>query len=185
MNERGSTARAALWLIPALALVACTGSASNTPKGGDGGTNKLDGGSADTGGTASGATIKFCNALALEGNMNLRLIMKVGEPPVELVADSGNCSTPVGSACKPIPVGMHQVMVTDDKGEGFAMGSMTVMAGQQVIMVATLDDMSKPTVEGGALKAGFTCAMFDPFEAVPPGDGGSTPTPGGDAGAQD
>jgi len=175
MNERGSTARAALWLIPALALVACTGSAGNT---------KPDGGSVDTA-VAAGATIKFCNALALEGNMNLRLIMKVGEPPVELVADSGACSTPVNAACKPIPVGMHQVMVTDDKGEGFAMGSMTVMAGQQVIMVATLDDMSKPTVEGGALKAGFTCAMFNPFEAVPPGDGGSTPTPGGDAGAQD
>jgi hypothetical protein len=180
MKER-STARAALCLIPALALAACTGSASNSnAKPGDGGTtSKLDGGKGDSaggGGPVGGSAIKFCNALAREGNANLRLILKVGDPPVELIADSGGCSTTANAACKTVAPGMAlMVNITDDMDMPFATGMIDIAADKQYVMVATLDDTTgKPTVEGGSLKPGFSCAMFDPFMPGPAPDAGAS-----------
>jgi hypothetical protein len=186
MNERTSTMRAALTSILALTLAACTGSASGTKAGGSGGGGGGAGGSTgkDGGGlqikqdagappTGAGTPIKFCNALALEGNMNLRLILNIGEPAVKLTADSGGCSTMPGTACQTIPPGDHAVVVTDDAGEMIFSGMATIGAGEQWMVLATLDRMTmQPTLLGGALKAGYTCATIDPF-MPPPGDAGA------------
>jgi len=194
MNERSSTARAALTLIlSALALVACDGGSKNSTKtggsgGGAGGSGGKDGGGLtqpDAGGgggaTGAGTPIKFCNALALQGNQNLRLTLKLGEEPLLLSADSGGCSTAPGATCKTITPGIVKVVLADDADMPIAEGTVTIGAGEEWMVLATLDRMTmEPTVVGGALKAGYTCATLNPF--MPP-DGGTPNPPVGDAGA--
>jgi hypothetical protein len=67
--------------------------------GSGGGAGGGGGGSIGTGSTS----IKFCNALALQGNQNLKLTLNVAD--LVMVADSGTCSTPVGAACRTVAGG--------------------------------------------------------------------------------
>jgi hypothetical protein len=171
MNDRISAAGVALALILPLAL-ACNGSSDtkNTTGGKDAG--------ADAGPSAQ---LKFCNALALQGNGNLRLSLEVGDPPVVMTANSGECSTATGSPCKLVPVGMMvPVRLVDDMAEEVASGTVAIKAGEQWMMLATIGNNNLPTVIGGALKAQYTCSTVDPF-MIP--DGGVMEPPSPDAGA--
>ncbi|HXU83155.1 MAG TPA: hypothetical protein VN914_17290 [Polyangia bacterium] len=135
--------------------------------GSGGGAGGGGGGSIGTGSTS----IKFCNALALQGNQNLKLTLNVAD--LVMVADSGTCSTPVGAACRTVAGGaMVPVSLADDTGQLIAQGTVNIGMGEQWMMLATLDNMMQPTVVGGALKAGYTCSSVDPFAAP---DGGAMP----------
>jgi hypothetical protein len=178
MHERANLAlRAALLLIlPALGLGAC-GSSSG------GNAAVPDGGKKDTGaGQSSGmASLKFCNGLELAGNMTLRLSLEVGTAPLVLTADSGNCSTVVNAACKMVAPGEATVTLVDAQHRMIASGKATFAAGEQWVMLATIDDATmKPALLGAALDEGETCSAFNPFEDAT--DGGTTPPPA-DAGA--
>jgi hypothetical protein len=131
----------------------------------------VDAGPGDTGGGGT-AQIKFCNALALQNNGNLRLSLQVGDPPVVMTADSGQCSTPTGSPCNTVPAGINSVHLVDDTNQEFASGTVTIAAGEQWMMLATINNTTgDPTVIGGALKPQYTCSSVDPF----PADGGVGP----------
>jgi hypothetical protein len=179
MNERISAACAALALILPLAL-ACSGSSDGKATGNNDGGGSKDSGAAGDATTGGMAQIKFCNALALQNNGNLRLTLQVGDPPVVMTADSGQCSTPTGSPCKTVPAGMNPVHLVDDMNAEVAGGTVNIGAGEQWMMLATISNTTgAPTVIGGALKAQYTCSTVDPF-MVP--DGGMT-EPAPDAGA--
>jgi hypothetical protein len=181
MNERISAARMALALILPLAVAACSGSSDGKASGNDGG-SKDSGAAGDANPTTGGtAQIKFCNGLSLQNNGNLRLSLQVGDPPVVMTANSGECSTPTGTPCKTVPAGMNPVHLVDDMNQDVASGTVTIGAGEQWMMLATISNTTGgPTVIGGALKAQYTCSTVDPF-MVP--DGGMEPvTPDGGAG---
>jgi hypothetical protein len=171
MNDRISAARLALAFLLPLAL-ACNGSSDEKKTTGSGKDASVDAGPS--------AQLKFCNALALQGNGNLRLSLQVGDPPVVMTANSGECSTPTGSPCKLVPVGMVPVRLVDDMAEEVASGTATIKAGEQWIMVATIGANNLPAVKGGTLMAQYMCSTIDPF-MVP--DGGMMEPPSPDAGA--
>jgi hypothetical protein len=166
MNDRISAAGVALALLLPLAL-ACNGSSDGKDAGADAGPS---------------AQLKFCNALALQGNGNLRLSLQVGDPPVVMTANSGECSTPTGSPCKLVPVGMMvPVRLVDDMAEEVLSGTAPIKAGEQWMMLATLGNDMLPTLKIGTLKPQYMCSTIDPFMA--PDGGMMMEPPSPDAGA--
>ena len=161
------------------------GAAGAAGAGGGGGMGGMKDGGAAAGADAQpsgSAVIKFCNGLALANNMPFTLVLDVGDPPIELTAGSGECSSAVGVACKVVPAGEQTVTLMDDQQQMLPQGMATFADGEQWVLVATLDAMKKPTLKGGAL-AQSTCSEFTPF--VMPDGGTMLPPPPADPGAPD
>jgi hypothetical protein len=119
------------------------------------------------------AVMKFCNELFLGGTEVVALTVVFAG--VEATAMSGECTPVVPNACIPIPSGTDpSVVLMDDLGEIIVSGSfptLTVAAGEEILVDATVDDMGTPTdttddyptVLAGPFNAGLVCADTDPL----------------------
>jgi hypothetical protein len=108
------------------------------------------------------AQLKFCNALQVQGGQDLVLSLEVGTPPVVLTAHSGTCNTPTGSPCANVAAGQQVVRLIDDQGLEIASGVVSIGAGEQWMMLATIAG-GQPTVRGGLLMPQYACSTVDPF----------------------
>jgi hypothetical protein len=143
------------------------GSTSGTDAGGS-----SSGGAPPTGGSGggpSGAVMKFCNELYLNGTDVVPLT--VAFAGVEATAMSGECTPVVPNACIPIPAGTDpSVVLMDDTGAIILDGSfptLTIAAGEEILVDATVDELDYPTVLAGPFNAGFVCADTDPLPPEP------------------
>jgi hypothetical protein len=148
------------------------GSTSGTDAGGSssGGAPPMGG---SGGGPSGDAVMKFCNELFLNGTDVVPLT--VAFAGVEATALSDECTPVVPNACIPIPaVAMPTVTLLDDTGAIIVDGAfptLTVADGDEILVVATVDDAGTPTdpnddtptVEAGAFLPEFVCAETDPL----------------------
>jgi hypothetical protein len=191
----------------ALALLlapACGGdSKTKDPTGGTGGV--ASDGAAGTGGVGAGgaggaggrtdastnggmASVKFCNELE-SGMMSIDLFVEIGQPVVRLTAASGKCSTMKGATCATIPANKDTSVSLFYSSMRLSSGTIDITGGTEIVLIATLTDdpQPQPTLIGGVLNAGVTCANFDleevtdggaPNDGAGSADGGAKPVDG-------
>lgn len=177
--------------VTALSLWGCSGSSAPGAEAGAGSGGTGGGAMAGAGGSATGGAggasdagsdtgappatgrfnAKFCNPLvAGVAMMSITLTASVGQPPIQLMAASGQCSSPVGQPCTSLPAGAVEVTLR----EGAALidaGTFNIVADTEIIFFADVDTLNRVTVEGLVIQPGLRCATLDPFALV---DGGAS-----------
>jgi hypothetical protein len=128
-----------------------------------------NGGSSGTGGTGSGAVMKFCNELYRNGTEEAEITLTFSG--VEATAISGTCTPVVPRPCIGIPAGSApDVSLTDtEAGTEIISGNiptLTVARGDELLVLATVDEVEYPTVQAGQFAAQYVCSETDPFAAM-------------------
>jgi hypothetical protein len=136
-----------------------TSSGGSTPTGG-------------TGGTGSGAVMKFCNDLVLDG---ADIALTVVFSGVRATAVSGTCTPVVPNACIPIPTGTNPTVALLDGTEEILSGSfptLTVLSGDEIFVLATIDELGYPGLYADTFELlfGTSCASTDPFLLTSPSE---------------
>jgi hypothetical protein len=126
------------------------------------------------------AVMKFCNGLSVEDpttGEDVEIALTLTFAGGEATAVSGACSPIVPNECIEItPVVNPTVELSDtEDGTVYASGAfanLTVAAGDEMLMLADLDDMGYPTVLAISFAElygdGFSCADTDPLTTDPP-----------------
>jgi hypothetical protein len=125
------------------------------------------------------AVLKFCNPLSLQNNQPLDLTLEVGsEKPVALTAASGTCTPKAkGAACIRVPLGVNVPVVMKMGTDRLASEVLEIKAGEEWLVLASLDDMSRPALEGGSLDLTKAKCADLAFEDIFDTSGGTTPPP--------
>jgi hypothetical protein len=160
----------AIATVGAFASVGCF-SADDEDDGDDGGGAGESGGG--TGGSGSGrAVLKFCSEL-FKGDQVAPLTLTFSG--VEVTTDSGTCTPVVPDACIRIPTGEDPLVTLTDAETGYVVAQgqipMTVASGDEILALASVDDLNYPTVLAGTFDEiwgeDVACADTDPFETAP------------------
>jgi hypothetical protein len=152
-----------------------TGTAGASDQGGAGGEPATSGGSAGSGAGEGGsggsgesqiATAKFCNNVkAGEDDVEFEIRIGTGSDRVTLEALTGTCA-PLTAACPEVPTGAEvAIEIRDDEGAIYTEGTIEILAGEQVILVADYDkdapEGEKQTLAAFALEDGEACSEFE------------------------
>ena len=108
---------------------------------------------------------KFCHNLVDKDNKTITLTLKLGSgsKQVSLSAWTGACSTVVGVQCHELPQGNNMPLEVWYNGQVMVQGSSTIGAGEEWVIVLTLDKDNNPVFQGGKLNAGYTCMSTKAF----------------------
>ncbi|HEX6272733.1 MAG TPA: hypothetical protein VFZ53_06835 [Polyangiaceae bacterium] len=134
-----------------------------------GGGEAGDSGNGGTGGNSSGAVMKFCNELYRNGTDEAEITVTFAG--VEATALSGTCTPVVPRPCIAIPAGnAPTVSLTDtETGDEIISGNiptLMVARGDEMLVLATVDDLDYPTVEAGQFLEQYVCSETDPFATM-------------------
>jgi hypothetical protein len=152
-----------------------TGAAGAAEQGGAGGEPASSGGSAGSGTGEGGsggsgepqiATAKFCNNVtAGDDDVEFTIRIGSGSDRVTLEALSGTC-VPLDAACPEVPSGAAvPIQILDEKGGTYTEGTIEILPGEQVILIAEYDDDApegeEQTLEAFALDNEEACSEFE------------------------
>jgi hypothetical protein len=155
----------AVAMLGAFSTVGCFTAGDDDDDGGDGD----DSGNGGSGGSSSGAVMKFCNELYRDGTDEAEITVTFAG--VEATALSGTCTPVVPRPCIGIPAGnAPEVSLTDTElGTEIISGSiptLMIARGDEMLVVATVDEDYYPTVQAGQFSEQFVCAETDPFAVM-------------------
>ena len=105
---------------------------------------------------------KFCNNLVGTNRMNLQFTVELGNQPVRLVANSGQCAPARGQPCVTIPAGAIKLRVLLDGMATPVLDSIApVTAGAPTIIAADTDEQMRGVITIATLDPAARCEDVD------------------------
>ena len=101
--------------------------------------------------------VKFCNRLGASAGV---AELKVGAN-ITLQANPGACAPMPGAACASAASGPTMVTLTLG-GQEQGGGSITLPAGQDVVIMVLADAAGDPTLDAMGIPSGMSCSMYEP-----------------------